>query len=140
MLAPTPESRAVTQVPMFWPMMMGMAVPKLTAPVMHRACKMPTEAEEDWMMAVRAAPASRPRTGLEKAVRTPVNFSFWARGETEELMASMPNIKMAKPTKMVPMFFFLSSSLAVMVRMTPMAARIGEKELGFRSFRNRLLP
>ena len=63
------------------------------------------------MMAVRAAPASRPRMGLEKAVRMPVNFSFWARGETE-----------------------------VMVRMTPMAARIGEKELGFRSFRNRLLP
>ena len=37
MLAPMEDSRAVTQVPMFWPMMMGMAVPKLTAPVTHRA-------------------------------------------------------------------------------------------------------
>ena len=26
-LAPTEESMAVTQVPMFWPMMMGMAAP-----------------------------------------------------------------------------------------------------------------
>ena len=70
----------------------------------------------------------------------PVNRGFSARGATEPLMVSMPNISTAKPTRMEPMFFFLSFSPAVMVSTTPTAARTGEKELGFRSFKNRLLP
>jgi len=45
--APTLDSSAVTQVPMFWPMMMGTAAPQLTAPVAASACKMPTLAEDD---------------------------------------------------------------------------------------------
>ena len=44
--APIEEIIAVTQVPMFCPMMIGIAHPKLTAPVLHNACKIPTDAEE----------------------------------------------------------------------------------------------
>ena len=33
-------------------------------PLLARACKMPTEAEEDWMMAVKIVPAKMPSTGL----------------------------------------------------------------------------
>ena len=58
----------MTQVPMFWPMMMGMAAATDTAPVERgSACRMPTEGEEDWMMAVSSAPTSTPNTGLVKA-------------------------------------------------------------------------
>ena len=81
-----------------------------------------------------------PRMGLEKAVRMPVKCWSWARGDTAELMASMPNIRMAKPARMVPTFFRRSLFPAVMVSITPTAARMGEKELGFKSFSSRLLP
>ncbi len=46
LLAPMDEISAVTQVPIFCPMMMGTAVAKFTAPVAQSACRMPTEAEE----------------------------------------------------------------------------------------------
>ena len=47
LVAPAEEISAVTQVPMFWPMMMGMAAAMDTAPVeMDSACRIPTEAEK----------------------------------------------------------------------------------------------
>ena len=45
--APTDAISGVEQVPMFWPRMMGMALPQVTTPVLERACRMPTDAEED---------------------------------------------------------------------------------------------
>ena len=45
--APTLDSSAVTQVPIFWPMMMGTAALQPTAPVAASACRMPTLAEDD---------------------------------------------------------------------------------------------
>ena len=51
-------------------MMMGMAVPNVTCPVAESACRMPTEAEDDWMMPVSTAPASTPRMGLENMAPT----------------------------------------------------------------------
>ena len=41
------EMSAVTQVPMFWPIIMGMAIPKDISPVTDRAISMPTEADDD---------------------------------------------------------------------------------------------
>ena len=46
LLAPALESRAVRVVPMFWPMIRGMAVLNRTAPVVDKACKMPVKAVE----------------------------------------------------------------------------------------------
>ena len=68
--APIEEIRAVMQVPMFWPMISGMAIWKVTTPVVLMACRMPMEAEEDWSRAVISAPTATPRKGLEKAVNT----------------------------------------------------------------------
>ena len=45
-LAPMLERMAVTQVPMFWPMIMGIATEKVTTPEADRACKIATEAVE----------------------------------------------------------------------------------------------
>ena len=44
--APIDASREVTQVPMFWPRIMGTAAEQLIAPVLANACRIPTEAEE----------------------------------------------------------------------------------------------
>ena len=38
---------AVTQVPMFYPRTIGIAVPKEIAPVTDNACKIPIDAEDD---------------------------------------------------------------------------------------------
>ena len=45
--APMEAISGVEQVPMFWPRMMGMALPQVMAPVVDSACRMPTLAEED---------------------------------------------------------------------------------------------
>ena len=127
--APIPEIMAVTQVPIFCPMIMGTAAPKLTAPVMHSACKIPTDAEEDWITAVRMSPASTPNTGFWNLISRLVNSGTSASGETAALMESMPNIRIAKPTRMVAAFFNLSLWENSKIP-TPTIARIGEKELG----------
>ena len=44
--------------------MMGMAELKVTSPVLDSACKIPTEAEEDWMITVTTTPTRTPRMGL----------------------------------------------------------------------------
>ena len=44
--APTEEIKAVTQVPIFCPIIIGNAVANGTCPVTQSACKMPTEADE----------------------------------------------------------------------------------------------
>lgn len=42
-------------------MMIGSAVAKLTDPVAQSACKIPTDADELWITAVRTVPAIRPK-------------------------------------------------------------------------------
>ena len=89
-------------------MMIGTAAPKLTAPVVHNACRIPTDAEDDWITAVRIMPASTPKTGFWNSISRLVNSGTSASGETAALMESMPNIRIAKPTRMVAAFFNLS--------------------------------
>ena len=67
--APTLEMRAVMQVPMFCPMIRGMAMWKVTTPVELMAWRIPMEAEELCKMAVTAAPTATPIMGLAKAVK-----------------------------------------------------------------------
>ena len=47
LLVPILEMIAVTQVPMFCPMMIGNAELNGTAPVIQSACRIPTDAEDD---------------------------------------------------------------------------------------------
>ena len=46
LFAPTAEISAVTQVPIFCPIIIGITVANPSEPVEHSACKIPTEAEE----------------------------------------------------------------------------------------------
>ena len=116
-----------------------MTVANPSEPVEHSACKIPTEAEELWIIAVNTRPASIPSTGLENIVRMCVNCGTSASGSTALLMASIPVIKMAKPTKILPMsctFCFLTN----IIQTTPIIAKTGEKDDGFNKLTNKLSP
>ena len=60
------------------------------------------------MMAVRIMPTSTPKTGLENMVNTRVKDGSLSSGATAALIASMPNIRVAKPRRMEPISFFFS--------------------------------
>ena len=128
--APMEERIAVTQVPIFCPMIIGIVVPYVTAPVLQSACKMPTEADELWIAAVKTAPAATPRTGLLNIVRTLMNSGTSASGFTAELIISIPYINTAKPIKINPMSYFFSLFINI-IKTIATAARIGENDIGF---------
>ena len=138
LLAPAEEIRAVTVVPMFWPMMMGTAALKVTAPVEDKACRMPTAAEEDCRIAVSTAPATTPNRGLVKARNRSMNHSSPARGLMEVDMVFMPAIRMAKPIMILPTPRL--RSLPSMYIQMPMKPRMGLQALGLSIWVTKLSP
>ena len=106
---------------MAMPMMMGMAASAVIAPVMDRACKMPTAAEALWSTAVKRAPTRMPRSGLSKRSSSSRNLALSFRGSTASDMALMPNMSTAKPSRMSPTCF-LAVDLAVMRKIVPTMA------------------
>ena len=93
----------------------------MTAPVMDRACKIPTAAEALCSTAVKAIPTIMPRIGLEKVVSRLINSGLCLSGETAPLMLCMPNISTAKPKRMSPTCQ-CSCFLENMRRMMPITA------------------
>ena len=65
LLAPTELKIAVTQVPIFCPMIMNTAAFVGTSPADARESRIPCDAEELWIIAVTPAPTRIPRKGLE---------------------------------------------------------------------------
>lgn len=95
--APMDESIAVTHVPMFWPMMIEMAEAMVIAPVLAKACKTPTEADGDWMIAVNTAPANTPKQRVRGTKAGDCGSSRSSEaGNPAPLIASMPYIRTAK--------------------------------------------
>ena len=101
-------SSGVKAVPMWAPRMMGMAEPKVTRPVLDSACKIPTDAEDDWMMTVTTTPTRTPRMGLVMLTNRSWNAALSRRGETPVSIRFMPVNRMPKPSMIWPMFFFLA--------------------------------
>ena len=87
---------------MFWPIMIGTAAEKVTAPVEQSACKIPTLAELDCSTAVSTAPAITPSTGFLKLRNSCINHGSSARGLIAEDIMPIPVIKMAKPSIILP--------------------------------------
>ena len=139
LFAPIAEIIAVTQVPMFCPRRIGIAVPNVNPPVTESACKIPTDAEELWMTAVSSAPASTPSTGFLNMVSRFVNSGTSASGSTAPLIADIPYISTTNPSRISPVIFFLSL-LPDISRIIPIIARIGENDVGFNIFIKRLSP
>ena len=53
--------------------MIGIAADSVTAPVAESACRIPTDAELDWMIPVSSAPTRTPSIGFLKAIKRFVN-------------------------------------------------------------------
>ena len=70
--------------------------------------EIPTEAELDWMMPVSTAPTSTPSIGLVNSRNSSAKPGTSFSPDTAALMASMPNISVAKPSRITPVSFFLS--------------------------------
>ena len=136
---PMPESSAVTQVPIFWPSIIGIAMPQLIAPVIDSACSMPTDAEEDCIIAVSSKPAISPNSGLSNISSTFAKFGSSASGFTALLIWSMPNMSTAKPTSMPPVSWRLEFLENIIIA-TPTSASTGVNEVGLSSCIHTLSP
>lgn len=93
------DKMAVTQVPMFWPMMMGRAVENVTTPEAERACRIATEAVELWIKAVIAAPTAMPSTGLEKRMNSCWKASSSVKGARALSMDLIPMNSSPRPIR-----------------------------------------
>ncbi len=135
-LVPTPilESKAVAQVPIFCPIIIGIAIPKVTPPVIDNACKIPTEAAELWMIPVKTVPIKTPKIGFENAVNTWVNSGISANGFIEPDINSIPYIRIAKPIIIPPTLLRLSL-FEIIINKIPTKATSGEKDSGFKSLK-----
>ena len=96
-LAPMAASSAVIQVPIFCPNKIKAALSKVTTPPAANACKMPTEAEEDWIMAVKIIPAKIPKIGFSNRVNSLINSVESLRGSIEALIISIPIKRIPNP-------------------------------------------
>ena len=65
------------------------------------------------MIAVRSAPARTPKMGLENAVIRLVNSGTSRSPETEALMVSIPNMRVAKPRRIMPISLCLSDFMNI---------------------------
>ena len=63
---------------------------------------MPTEAEEDWMRAVKPAPTRMPTMGLEKVLTTLTKAGHSFRGSMAVPIMSMPMKSTPRPARMLP--------------------------------------
>ena len=77
------------------------------APVMDIACKIPMDAEEDWITAVTKMPMSRDTAGLEAAEMKCKNASFSFSGSIAELMVCIPLMSTEKASRISPTFFWV---------------------------------
>ena len=125
-LVPMEARTAVIQVPIFWPKRMNTELEKLMAPLVARAWRMPTEAEEDWIRAVNRAPTAMPSRGLENLVIRSTKAWESRRGIMEELIISMPINSTPRPAMIWPMWWALGI-LTKTTMATPMKAKRGAR-------------
>ena len=110
----------------------------MTAPVLVSACRMPTAADEDCSTAVSTAPAITPRTGLVKLRKRFMNQGSSARGDIAVDMVCIPAIRMAKPSRILPMPRL--RSLPIIYSQIPMKPRMGLQALGLSIWVRKLSP
>ena len=93
---------AVIHVPIFCPNNTKAASWKLITPLNASACKIPTEAEDDWITAVKIIPAMIPISGLENLVIRLINGGYSRRGTMESPIMFIPTNKIPSPAMISP--------------------------------------
>lgn len=66
-LVPMAASTAVIQVPIFWPNSTYTALGRVISPLVASACRIPTEAEEDCIIAVKKHTGQNPQHRIGKS-------------------------------------------------------------------------
>ena len=87
---PIDARTAVIHVPIFCPNRIYTALERGTSPAVASACRIPTDAEEDWMIAVKIAPIAIPASGFWKVVIKLMNTSELWRGTIAAPIISIP--------------------------------------------------
>ena len=93
-------------------------------PPAARVCKMPTEAEEDWIRAVNSAPNRMPSRGLDRVDIRWMKAGNSRSGAMAALMVSMPINRMPRPARIWPMCCNLARFTKT-IRNTPPKATTG---------------
>ena len=123
-LVPAPKALSITgtDAPIPIPMMIGNAMSNSTAPVMARACRIPTAALALWITAVIRSPTRTPSMGFLKLMRSLMKFSSSLKGEMAADIMLMPYMRTAKPIMIPPMFlrtfFLLNIHKAIPIKAT----------------------
>ena len=99
------------------------------APVAESACKIPTEAEELWIIAVTIAPTSTPNMGFCRVAKTCANSGTAASGFTAASIVNIPVKRTEKPSIMVPISLYFAFLPAIR-KMMPTTAMIGARVVG----------
>ena len=99
---PMDARTAVIQVPIFWPNSTYTAPSRPIRPPAASACRIPTDAEEDWMIAVKIIPVRMPSTGLRNLVIRLIKASDSLSGIMELLIISIPMKRMPSPATICP--------------------------------------
>ena len=101
------------------------------------ACRIPTDAEDDWMIAVTPAPTSTPSTGLEIAANRSANCGRSASGATAPSMTDMPMNRIPKPVK-ISAISRVRRFFAIIIMITPTSTMIYARFFGLSRSMNRL--
>ena len=93
---------AVIHVPIFCPNNTKAASWKLITQLNANACRIPTEAEDDWMTAVKIIPAMIPINGFENLVIRLINGGYSRSGIMESPIMFIPTNKIPSPAMISP--------------------------------------
>ena len=105
-----------------------------TSPAAARLCKMPTDADELWMIAVTSAPARIPRNGLcPSFTKMLQNASDSWSGATADDIVVIPTKRIPNPTIMLEISFD-ERLLPVSMMITPIIIAIGARLAGLKNF------
>ena len=121
---PMEASTAVMQVPMFCPKSTYTALDSGIIPVAASACRIPTDAEDDWITAVNTAPTRIPRSGLLNCVIRLINASDSWSGSIAAPIMSIPMNRTPSPAKML-LIWCTFSLLTNIIAATPAMANTG---------------
>ena len=99
---PMDANIAVIHVPIFCPNNTNAASWKLIIPLNASACKIPTDAEDDWITAVKTIPAMIPINGFENLVIRLINGGYSRSGTIASPIIFIPTNKIPSPAMISP--------------------------------------
>lgn len=126
----------VIHFPIFCPIIIGIAICQVTTPVAESACKIQTEAEELWIIAVNTKPVKIPMIGFSNEVNNDLKLSKAVNGAKASSIVVIPQKRIQSQTKILAtsfnFFLFPKRRIAA-----PIARRIYARTEGLRILNKR---